>query len=742
MGCSSGGVNSPSEPSTQNFNVSGHPYVTGSNRSILATGSIRIDTENLSAAFLPNRELAKHWDVTPMLMPPHCNDCVKIEVLQFKPAHKYIKLKISVKNPTDFTGYDVRGIAIVPSDDVRLLNADAYTDLWDDGGAVTRNPFRTFATDWPNHEILPHTGHSRIYEFTYSNFSQLAGGTQLIVDASWPGHCKEAWDIQDQDTSGDLAPNPDASILVTCIVKDWQSDWAGVVLDLSALGFPSKIPMHGGDGVYWVFIFNQFSMPPGDYQIWLEAVDSQTSVRLYDELKISVTAEAPSNFTLKPGEVFVEASWDWPELSAYVSEYHLYKREKGDEYDYQNPIIVPPDQNIFPDDDVLAGHMYFYKLSIAYPLAESELTEEHGAKPFKWGPIVQVSDSPYTSMWPEIARGWDGSVWACWNFGWVEDLDDLITPDWNVGDYGTTLPGDPKNPVIGVDGNGYVHILGADDIVSSTLRYIKCDPYDGGVLIDKHIVWEMNSYNFDMSVGPDNVAHVIYLDNQPGFGTAWQVYHVTVDPDGIVSDPEMVSQGIVGDELIYKCWRISVYAGMNGTIHFSWGKDLIGGPDTWAYRALTISGWENEEQISPGFSGGVEYNLFEDPSGNVYFSENGYFYYFRDENGIWEGMTIYTTYPIWWEPGGGWVSGDDDGNIFHIWTWGRAGEVTYRQHYGTDWSDEHQLTTGHDDPTGNGPKNDEGRVVADKDGLAVAIWMDTKSPMGSWEIFMCRQIME
>jgi len=215
---------------------------------------------------------------------------------------------------------------------------------------------------------------------------------------------------------------------------------------------------------------------------------------------------------------------------------------------------------------------------------------------------------------------------------------------------------------------------------------------------------------------------------------------VTVDPDGVVSEPEMVSQGVVGDEFVYSCFRICINLGESGSIHTAWVA-TYGTLSEWHYRSFDDGAWQEEELI-PGGGGGVAFNLYEDPLGMVHFSENGYCYWSRLEEGVWEGMTICTTYPIWWEPGGGWVSGDDDGNIFHIWTWGRAGEVTYRQHYGTDWSDEYQLTTGHDDPTGNGPWNNEGRVVADKDGLAVALWMDTKPQLGWYEIFMCRQIME
>jgi len=88
--------------------------------------------------------------------------------------------------------------------------------------------------------------------------------------------------------------------------------------------------------------------------------------------------------------------------------------------------------------------------------------------------------------------------------------------------------------------------------------------------------------------------------------------------------------------------------------------------------------------------------------------------------------------------GGGWLTGDDFGNIMFSWSWLQFGEVTYRQHYKLDWSDEYHLTTGHDQ---TGYAAAHSRIAVDHDGLAVVVWHDSK-PNGWWEIFMRRQIME
>jgi len=735
-GCSTSAINNSTLPDND---VPGLPSTeASSNRTILAIGTIQFDPGTLDATFLPDREAAAHWNVTPMLMPPNCDGCILIEVSEFKPAEKFVKLKVHLLNPTQFTGYDVRGIVMTNDPGVRLLNADAYTTLWDDGGAVTKNPFRPFAYEVPGRIFYPYTVHSHTYDFTYKNLSGLAGA-KFVVDASWPGHCLEAWDIREQEASGDLAPDPASSVLVTCVVKDWQSDWAGVELDLSSLGFPVKIPMNGSGGTYWAFVFNQFSASPGDYRIWFEAIDSKTNVRLYDDLIVTVAAaEMPSGFKLKPGETFVEASWDWPELSAYVSEYHLFKREKGGEFDYGNPIHVLPTQAVYLDEDVLAGHMYFYKLSAKYELGESELTEEHGAKPFKWGPIVQVSDSPGIDMYPEISRGWDGSVWVGWDFGFVENLDDPMTPDWNVTDHGAHLPG-PKNPSIAVDGDGYVHIEGMDLTIDGSIRYMKCNPYDGGVLQDIYVAEKVQANTGQISVTPDGVAYIVYTDGPPEWPSGEQVYYQTVDPDGVVSEPVQVSLGYVNGQHLYLCTRPTVHVGVSGTVHFAWLRNPLEGPGGWTYRALTNGEFGPEETTGTGAVNAPGTSLWEDMSGVVHFCEGGRIYYYRAAGAWSQPIKVNQTTPLFWNEGGGWVGGDDDNDIFFIWSWQQYAEVTYRQHYNFDWSDEYKLTTGHGEPYG--PAAAGGRIAADKYGLAVAVWYD-EYPNWSWGIFMRRQVME
>ncbi len=733
FGCTGSGSDLPVSPDPVPASPE-FPVAQNDTRSILAAGKINFDFDNLTAEFLPSRTLEDHYNVTPLLNPPKCSDCVDIDILQVDPVQKFVKVEITLTNPTALTGYDIRGIAMTNEPDVRLLNADAYTKLWDDGGPVKANPFIAFWTNESDRRFDPDGSVVREYDFSYVQISGLLDAT-LVVDASWPGHATQAYDITNQQVSGTLTTDPYSSVTVTCNVLDWQDDIASVHLIPASLGHPWVIGMDAVGSAYTADLTNGYSAPPGRYRVWIKAIDSVASEVLYDDVMVDVTAGPLPNFWLKPGECFVEASWYG---TSSVTGYRLYKREMGSEFDFGNPIVIPADQTMYLDEDVLAGHMYFYQLSAIYSGAESELTEEHGAKPFRWGEIILLSDVPGPSMYPEVTRGWDDSVWAVWDYGTTENVDDPISPDWKVSDY-TLLPLSPIFPKIAVDSDGYVHICGRDQTFSNTIRYVKCDPYDGGVLTDIYALQDVSGVSVQMVMDESGLIHIAYLAITPPPYTK-SVYYATIDQSGTVSEPIMVSSGWVDGQYVYSSSRVGIHAGTSGTVHVVW---LGGGGDTetgWRYRALTNDEWVEEEIIAELEGGAmVEQTLWEDCFETIHFSDTGTFYYYKDTSG-WNGPFNITQNP---PPGaltvhGGGVTGDDLGNVMFVWGWGVWGEVTYRQHYKFDWSDEYELTTDHNQ---TGYANEDATIVTDKDGLAVVVWYDSK-PYGNWEIFMRRQIME
>ena len=772
-GCSTSAINNSTLPDNDvseydisGLDVSGHPCPeTASNRTIIAIGTIELypntpvvsgdpSPETLIATFLPDREAAAHWNVTPMLMPPACADCVIIQVLEYKPAQKSVKLKVTLKNPSNFTAYDVRGIAMTNDTGVRLLNADAYTILWDDGGAVTKNPFRGFAYEVPEHIFNPKTVHSNTYDFTYQNLSGLAGA-KLIVDASWPWHCLEPWDIRDQSVSGELPWNSSSSVKIECHVEDWQCDWMGVELDLSALGFDKKVTMEGSIGDYWTVIYNQHLVPPGKYRIWFATIDFKTTVRLYDDLYIIVapSAPAPTGFKIMPGEIFAKASWDVSELDNWITHYCLYKREKGKEYDYDSPILVASEETTYMDEDVLAGHMYFYRLSAFYsPVGEGDLTEEHGGKPFKWGPPVLLSDlegGPLggNSMYPEIAIGPDNNAWIAWQYGYVDNFDNNQSPDWNVTDHGL-LPGvfDFENQQIAAGPNGTVYLLGLYG-GNARPRFIKANPFAS---IEYDMIVEDKYWGeYDIAVNSSGVVYILYLANLEGYPNSEEVWLRTIDLGGNVSAPTHVSDlGPIGN---HKCWSNKLFIDKNDIVHCVWvrGEDY-GDPGSYkgmVYRRLENGEWGPEEHVKKeGISGGqAHFSLWVDSIGTVYVARMGCMYYIRNIAGQWSGSfwVSFKSSP----PGAGvydgWMTGDNDNNLLfvisHHW-----GEVNYVQKYGDDFSCPDYYLTNNHYPVNPDPDAlaHWSRIACGPDGLAVVTWMDTVSPSGVWEIYARKQIME
>jgi hypothetical protein len=153
---------------------------------------------------------------------------------------------------------------------------------------------------------------------------------------------------------------------------------------------------------------------------------------------------------------------------------------------------------------------------------------------------------------------------------------------------------------------------------------------------------------------------------------------------------------------------------------------------------LSDGKWGEEEVVVDPITIGADIvmTLWEDPGGMIYFCDTGNTVYYKDNLG-WHG-------PIFIEDiyhgsnGRGEMSGDHFGNAMFVYSQEWEAELTYKQEYGLDWSDEYYLTTGHDY---TGYSNDLGRITTDKDSLAVVVWQD-QYPYGNNEIFMRRQIME
>jgi len=257
-----------------------------SNHHLWGSYNFTYDIENMQIGVVPSRYASPHFDITDILNPPACNDCLRIEVLEFKPADHYVKLKVILWNKTKSTGYDIRGIMLSDISGIRLLNADSYTDLWDDGGSVTINPFRVFATDQPQHEFEPGASHARIYEIEYSTLPDLAKA-MLVVDASWPSNCKEPYSLSNFIQVEPLSTEG-GSTEVKVSVYDWQDNAEGVSMDASSIG-GGLVEFSKGGGFEWLGTLTTAQINyPAEYTLLAQAGSADSPLKTYNFFNISV----------------------------------------------------------------------------------------------------------------------------------------------------------------------------------------------------------------------------------------------------------------------------------------------------------------------------------------------------------------------------------------------------------------------------------------------------------------------
>ncbi len=221
----------------------------------------------------PNRELEAHFNVTGYVTPPNCSDCVKITSSQYKPLDKEWTFGVSLKNPSMITGYDVRGL-VRNLGNKWLINSDGYMDKY----LGEELSFRAFAKSEPSRGFPPQATFPETYIFHYPPGAGWTG-IDYIVDASWPGNCKEPY-IEDISFPSEIDKGPQDSPL-TAVVYDHQDTFIAVLADLSPIGGDANTAMfddgqHGDggadDGVFGVKDIVATSTE-GDYIIKLRAFD-------------------------------------------------------------------------------------------------------------------------------------------------------------------------------------------------------------------------------------------------------------------------------------------------------------------------------------------------------------------------------------------------------------------------------------------------------------------------------------
>jgi len=246
---------------------------------------IGIDPDTREITIIPNRALMMHVDVTKMVSPPQCNDCLGISILNVDMVNFIYSLQVSIRNPTAvITGYDVRGTLLFPEGDNReLVNADGFTKIF--AGDVV-SPFMAFAKTEAQRKFMPGTTHYAQYDIKFPPPANLA--VTYVVDASWPANMEEIYEIQNVYLDGGINECNSAEGWLYADILDWQGNAAGLTLDLTPLG-GEIVQMEQVLGqTYKYYLNNEHGFAAGEYDLLMSAYSDSTEYAHYEYFTLDV----------------------------------------------------------------------------------------------------------------------------------------------------------------------------------------------------------------------------------------------------------------------------------------------------------------------------------------------------------------------------------------------------------------------------------------------------------------------
>ncbi len=284
IGCSNGGID-PAAPA----DVAGTAQAYSGNRTVWGMWSFSFDPSAMVVSVEPQREMQAHFNITNTIQPPSCTDCLDIKVNSYDPSDGVVDLDITLRNTYGITGHDVRGIVYTDDLNTELVNPDAWTDLFDLPGGEPLNPFKVYAVDAGNRAFIPGA------EYTGNFLVRLPGepaehAVIFSVDASWPGNCKEPYEIEVVNLEP-LYDEPGSSGAVVLNVRDWQNDVTSVSVeapDLTGKEFVSMV--HAGNDTWQMDLGNDAGAPAGQYRVRVIAVSGygENALEVHDYITITV----------------------------------------------------------------------------------------------------------------------------------------------------------------------------------------------------------------------------------------------------------------------------------------------------------------------------------------------------------------------------------------------------------------------------------------------------------------------
>ncbi len=284
-GCS-GGATEPISPPVEPIAA-----VFESNRVLWGMWDISFDTEALTVDVMPVRNAGAHFDVTGMVLPPECDDCISIYVQSFDEATRILIVYVALKNPSNITGYDVRGILYTDDAGHKLRNADDWTGLWDVPGGGEINPFMAFAKqEWKR--AFPAGETFKEYYHIYIPAPPQYNSITFAVDASWPGNCKEPYAIEYFEQS-ELDETTGSTADIQVDVSDWQFDVDSVILAAPGITGEAATSFTYAYGNTWTLeLINNTGAAAGHYDALISATSTGSgTLALHQYVTIAVSKD-------------------------------------------------------------------------------------------------------------------------------------------------------------------------------------------------------------------------------------------------------------------------------------------------------------------------------------------------------------------------------------------------------------------------------------------------------------------
>ncbi len=650
--CSGG--NGPIQPGNTAETLKSDSYRfihTGSNTLILGAWEVFIDQENLNVETVPLRTVDMHFNVTPMLKPPQCYDCFLAKNLSYDPDTNVITIDIGFRNPSNITGFDVRGI-VTEFGYMTFLNPDGYTDLFSPTvGNI--NPFVAYKTGVGQREFPGLTSHYETMLISNPSFPIFPPFT-YVVEASWPDNCREPYEVLNAGISGDLHSDGSNQQLLQLYARDWQDDVASVHVDLEPVG--GGVILLNPNGTLPDVWENNISCAagtsPGDYELKVWATSSPP----FDQIStiynyITVTVSDPPN---PQAEIFNPAerisqttgeSFIWPRHSIAVTSdntshvvwvdnspdpesniFHvLYTNNESGDWEPPQQIDAVTGMSIYatiatdPDDSLHVvwedERDHVLGSDIYYSSSDDDFASET---------ILLSGDDGYRNVHPRIESGTDGTLHVTWHSLELVDIDEYEYDIWYMKHPSGSPTWESAMSVVSQEDiveafpsivpgpSGSVHIAFQSDVSGSNGIYFTKNP--AGTFIDPVVVTLNNSYQPSLDIAADGTILLAYFDY--GDGTFTDIY---VRLSGDQGDSWGSPQAVSDSDDAYQ-YAPDVECTSDGDFHFAWHEeDESGIPGRVLYREyLSGIGWQDETELVDPNGTGAFPGMDSDTDGHIH----------------------------------------------------------------------------------------------------------------------------